>query len=97
MSRRHSPITVIVLITQKSIKHNTVAPMVRTVTATIKKNVNRYSHITSSPITQSRFFEKVRFLILASTQRKRREYIEFLKFDVTIKKIQIRIKFEGLE
>ena len=51
-----------------------------------KKHVNRDSHIASSPISQSSFFEEVRRLILASSQRKLRRNIEFLKFDVTIKK-----------
>ena len=51
-----------------------------------KKDVNRDSHIASSPILQSSFFEEVRCLILASSQRKLRVYIKFLKFDVTIKK-----------
>ena len=61
-----------------------------------KKDVNRDSHIASSPISQSSFLEEVRCLILAFSQRKRRGHIEFLKFDITIKKIQIRLKFEGL-
>ena len=43
-----------------------------------KKDVNRDSHIASSPISQSLFFEEVRYLILASSQRKLRGYIEFL-------------------
>ena len=60
------------------------------------KDVNRDSHIASSPISQSCFFEEVRCLILASSQRKLRGYKEFLKFDVTIKKIQISLKFKGL-
>ena len=55
---------------------------------TKKKEVNRDAHIASSPISQSCFFEEVRCLILASSQRKLRGYIEFLKFDVTIKKIK---------
>ena len=46
----------------------------------IKKDVNRDSHIASSPISQSSFFEEVRYLILACSQRKLRGYIEFLKF-----------------
>ena len=54
----------------------------------LKKDVNRDSHIASSPISYSFFFEEVCCLILASSQRKLREYIEFLKFDVTIKKIK---------
>ena len=45
-------------------------------------------------ISQSSFFEEVRCLILASSQRKLRGHIEFLKFDITIKKIQIRLKFK---
>ena len=53
-----------------------------------KKDVNRGSHIGSSPISQSCFFEEVRCLILASSQRKLRGYIEFEKFDITIKKIR---------
>ena len=48
--------------------------------------MNRNSHIASSPISQSCFFEEVRCLILASSQRKLRGYIELLKIDVTIKK-----------
>ena len=51
-----------------------------------KKHVNRDSHIASSPISQSSFFEEVRCLILASSQKKLRGYIEFLKFDVIKKK-----------
>ena len=43
-----------------------------------KKDVNRDSHIASSPISQSSFFKGVRCLILASTQRKLRGYVEFL-------------------
>ena len=43
-----------------------------------KKDVNRDSHIASSPISQSSFFKGVRWLILASSQRKLRGYIEFL-------------------
>ena len=50
----------------------------------MKKDVNRDSHIASLPISQSCFFEEVRYLILASSQRKLRGYIEFLKFDVKI-------------
>ena len=38
------------------------------------------------PITQSCLFEEVCYLILASSQRKLREYVEFIKFDVTIEK-----------
>ena len=52
------------------------------------KHVNRDSHIASSPISQSSFFKGVRCLILASSQRKLRGYVEFFKFDVTIKKIK---------
>ena len=51
-----------------------------------KKHANRDSHIASSPISQSSFFEKVCCLILASSRRKLHGYIEILKFDVTIKK-----------
>ena len=58
----------------------------------IKKDVNRNSHIASSPISQRCSFEEVRCLILASSPRKLRGYIEFLKFDVTIKKIK-KFKF----
>ena len=43
-----------------------------------KKDVNRDSHIASSSISQSSFFKGVRCLILASSQRKLRGYIEFL-------------------
>ena len=43
-----------------------------------KKNVNRDSHIASSPISQCFFFKGVRCLILASSQRKLHGYIEFL-------------------
>ena len=49
-------------------------------------HVDRLSHIASSLIPQSSFFEEVRYLILASSQTKLRGYIEFLKFDVTVKK-----------
>ena len=45
---------------------------------TITKDVNRDSHIASSPISQSSSFKGVRCLILAISQRKLREYIEFL-------------------
>ena len=65
-----------------------------------KKDVNRDSHIASSPISQSSFFQEVRCLILASSRRKLRGYIEFLYFDVTIKRIKkkkIRLKFKGLQ
>ena len=66
----------------------------------VKKDVNQDSHIAFSPISQSSFFEGVRCLILASSQRKLRGYIEFLYFDVTIKKSkknQICLKFKGLQ
>ena len=53
----------------------------------IIKDVDRDSHIASSPISQSCFFKEVSCLILASLQRNLHGYIEFLKFDVTIKKI----------
>ena len=43
-----------------------------------KKDVNRDSHIASSSISQSSFFKGVHCLILSSSQRKLREYIEFL-------------------
>ena len=36
------------------------------------------------------------FLILASSQRKLREYIECLKLNVATKKMQIRVKFKVL-
>ena len=39
-------------------------------------------------------------MILASSQRELREYIEFLKFDATVKKnkkIKIRLKFKSLD
>ena len=52
----------------------------------IKKDVNRDSYIAFSPISQSSFFEEVRRLILASSQRKLRGHIEFFKFDIRIKK-----------
>ena len=61
----------------------------------IKKEVHRDSHIASSPILQNSFFEEVRCLILASSQRNRRGHIKFFKFDITKKKIEIRLKFEG--
>ena len=41
-----------------------------------KKDVNWDFHISSSLISQSSFFEEVRYLILASLQRKLRGYIE---------------------
>ena len=40
----------------------------------------------------TKFFEEVRCLILASSQRKLRGYIEFLKIDITITKIK-KFKF----
>ena len=43
-----------------------------------KKDVNRDSHIVSSPISQSSSFKGVRCLILASSQRSLRGYMEFL-------------------
>ena len=52
------------------------------------KSKNRDSHIASSLISQSSFFEKVCCLILTSPQRKLHGYIEILKFDITIKKIK---------
>ena len=64
-----------------------ISPIVDSNSEKEKKDVNRDSHIDSSPISQSYyFFEEVLCLILASSQRKLRGYIEFLKFDVTIKK-----------
>ena len=62
----------------------------------VEKDVNRDSHFASSPISQSSFFAKVLCLILASSQRKLRGLIEFLKLYITIKKnkkIQILAKF----
>ena len=53
-----------------------------------KKHVNRDSHIASSPISQSFFFEKVCYSILASSQKKLHGYIEILKFYITIKKLK---------
>ena len=50
-----------------------------------KRMVNQDSHIASSPIPQSFFFVEVRCLIFVSSQKKLHEYIEFWKFDVTIK------------
>ena len=44
----------------------------------LKKDVNRDSHIASLPISQSSFFKGVRCLIVASSERKLRGYIEFL-------------------
>ena len=64
-----------------------------------KKDVNRDSHIASTPISQNYFFKEVRYLILASSQRKLRRYIKFLKFDFTVQKkwkIQIFLKFKSL-
>ena len=53
-------------------------------------DVNRDSQIDSSSISQNHFFEKVCCLILASSKSEEgsghRAYIEFIKFDVTIKK-----------
>ena len=57
-----------------------------------KKHVNQDSHIASSSILQSSFFEEVWWLILAFTQRTLRGYNEFLKFRGTIKKIK-KFKF----
>ena len=54
--------------------------------------MSRDSYIASSPISQSSFFEEVRYLILASSQRKLRGYVEFLTFDVAVKKIK-KFKF----
>ena len=42
-----------------------------------KKDMNRDSHIASSPISQSYHFKKVRCSILAPSQRKLRGYIKF--------------------
>ena len=55
-----------------------------TVCSIVKKDVNRDSHIVSLPFSQSCFFEEERCLILVSSQRKLRGFIEFLKFDVTV-------------
>ena len=54
--------------------------------------MNRDSHIAFSPVSQSSFFEQVCCLILVSSQKNLRGYIEFKKIDVTIKKIQ-KFKF----
>ena len=54
----------------------------------MKKHVNRDTHIAFSPISQNSFFEKVRCLILASSQRKLHGYSVILKFDITMKKIK---------
>ena len=53
-------------------------PIVKENVTIVKKDVNRDSHIAFSPISQSSFFKGVRCLILASSQRKLRGYIEFL-------------------
>ena len=50
-----------------------------------KKDLSRESHIASSPISQSFFFKEVCCMILAPLQPNLYEYIEFFKFDVTIK------------
>ena len=50
---------------------------------------NRDSHIAFSPISQSSFFERLRCLILASSQKKLYGYIEILKSYITIKKKKI--------
>ena len=50
--------------------------------------MNQYSNISSLLISRSFLFEEVFCLILASSQRKIRGYVEFLKFYVTIKKIK---------
>ena len=57
-----------------------------TVCSVVKKDVNRDSHIATLPFSQSCFFEEVRCLILVSSQRKLRGFIELLKFHVTVKK-----------
>ena len=57
-----------------------------------ENDVNRDFHIASSLISQSSFFEEVRYFILASSQRKLCGYIAFFKFDVTVKKIK-KFKF----
>ena len=60
--------------------------------------MNRDSHIASSPISQSSFFEELRYLILASSKRKLRGCIDFLKFDVRVKKIKkihIRLRLKS--
>ena len=48
-----------------------------------KKHVNRDSHVTFLPISQSCFSEEVYRSVLASSQRKLREYIEYFLFEVT--------------
>ena len=42
-----------------------------------KKDVNRDSHIASSPISQSSFFEEKHCLVLVSSQRKLRGTSDF--------------------
>ena len=71
----------------------------RKITIIKKKCESRFPYCFLTDFTKF-FFEEVSYLILASTQRKLRGYVEFLKFDVTIKKknkIQVRLKFEGLD
>ena len=61
-----------------------------------KKDVNWDSHIASSPISQSSFFEEVRCLILVSSQRKLRGHIEFFKFSIKhhLVLVYLRRKFQ---
>ena len=62
-------ITAVMLLAAEHLKHRHLKE---------KNDVNRDSHIVSSPIWQTSFFKEVRCLILASSQRKLRGYIEFL-------------------
>ena len=61
--------------------------------------MNRHSHIATSTISQSSFFEEVCCLILAFSQMELRGYIELLKFDhdKKNKQIQVHLKFIGLD
>ena len=60
----------------------------------LNKHVYRDSHITSSAISQSSFFEEVCGLIFASSHIKLHGYIDFFKFHVTIKKIKNSTSFK---
>ena len=51
----------------------------------VEKHGNQDSHLTSSPVSQASFFEKLCCLILASSQRKLRGYIELKIVNVTKK------------
>ena len=67
---------------------------------TFKKDINRDSHIASSPITQSLFFEGVRCLVFGFLTEEASWTHRIFKIwyhDKKNEKIQIHLNFKGLD